>query len=87
MPGAAMVALQEGVPVLPAAIHGTQSWRLGNRHPVSVAWGKPMTFEGVPKGGKGYREASKAIQDEIFTLWRFLVEMHEQGRPAVATPP
>jgi 1-acyl-sn-glycerol-3-phosphate acyltransferase len=87
MPGAAMVALQEGVPVVPAAIHGTQSWRIGNRHPVSVAWGKPMTFEGLPPGGKGYREASAAIQDEIYKLWRFLVEVHEQGRPAVATPP
>jgi 1-acyl-sn-glycerol-3-phosphate acyltransferase len=86
-PGAAMVALQEGVPVVPAAIHGTQTWRVGNRHPVSVAWGKPMTFEGLPKGGRGYREASAAIQDEIHKLWRFLVEQHEQGRPAVATPP
>jgi 1-acyl-sn-glycerol-3-phosphate acyltransferase len=87
MPGAAMVALQEGVPVVPAAIHGTQSWRVGNFHPVSVAWGKPMTFEGLPKGGKGYREASAQIQEEIHKLWRFLVEMHEAGRPAVATPP
>ena len=86
-PGAAMVALQEGVPVVPAAIHGTQSWRVGNRHPVSVAWGKPMTFDGLSKGGKGYREASAAIQDEIHKLWRFLVEQHEQGRPATATPP
>jgi len=86
MPGAAMVALQEGVPVVPAAIHGSQYWRLGNRHPVSVAWGEPMTFEGLPKGARGYREASAAIQDEIHKLWHFLVEMHDQGRP-VATPP
>jgi 1-acyl-sn-glycerol-3-phosphate acyltransferase len=86
-PGAAMVALQEGVPVVPAAIHGTQTWRVGNRHPVSVAWGEPMTFEGLPRGGKGYREASAAIQDEIHKLWGFLVEVHEAGRPAIATPP
>jgi 1-acyl-sn-glycerol-3-phosphate acyltransferase len=86
-PGAAMVALQEGVPVLPAAIHGTQFWRFGNRHPVSIAWGRPMTFEGLSPGGKGYREASAAIQEEIHKLWRFLVEVHEQGRPANATPP
>jgi 1-acyl-sn-glycerol-3-phosphate acyltransferase len=87
MPGAAMVALQEDVPVVPAAIHGTQHWRLRNRHPVSVAWGEPMRFEGLPKSGKGYREASAQIQDEIHGLWRFLVELHEAGRPAVATPP
>ena len=30
-----MVALQEGVPIVPVAIHGTQTWRPGNFHPVS----------------------------------------------------
>jgi 1-acyl-sn-glycerol-3-phosphate acyltransferase len=87
MPGAAMVALQEDVPVVPAAIHGTQHWRIRNRHPVSIAWGKPMRFEGVPRSGKGYREASGLIQEEIHRLWQFLVEMHELGRPKTATPP
>ena len=87
MPGAAMVALQEDVPVVPAAIHGTQDWRPGNFHPVSIAWGQPMTFDGLPRSGKGYREASALIQDEIHKLWRFLVEMHEIGRPKTATPP
>ena len=86
-PGAAMVALQEDVPVVAAAIHGTQDWRPGNFHPVSIAWGEPMRFDGLPRGGKGYREASTLIQNEIHRLWRFLVEMHELGRPAVATPP
>jgi 1-acyl-sn-glycerol-3-phosphate acyltransferase len=86
-PGAAMVALQEEVPVVPAAIHGSQYWRVGNFHPVSVAWGDPMQFEGLPRSGKGYREASALIQEEIHRLWRFLVEMHELGRPAVAVPP
>ena len=85
--GAAMVALQEDVPVVPAAIHGTQHWRVGNFHPVSVAWGDPMRFEGLPRGGRGYREASAEIEREIRSLWQFLVEMHEAGRPAVATPP
>ena len=83
-PGAAMVALQEGVPVLPAAIHGTQYWRVGNWHPISVVWGEPMVFEGLPRSGKGYREASALIQEEIHRLWRWLVELHEQGRPRPA---
>jgi 1-acyl-sn-glycerol-3-phosphate acyltransferase len=87
-PGAAMVALQEDVAVVPAAIHGSQDWKLGNFRPVSVAWGEPMRFEGLPKGGKGYREASAMIQDEIHRLWRWLAELHEADkRPAVATPP
>ena len=57
-PGAAMVALQEDVPVIPVAIHGSQTWKPGNFHPISLAWGEPIRFEGLPKGGKGYKEAS-----------------------------
>jgi 1-acyl-sn-glycerol-3-phosphate acyltransferase len=87
MPGAGMVALQEGVPVVPAAIEGSQHWRLSNRHPISIVWGEPITFEGLPRSGKGYREASGAIQDEIHRLWRWLVEQAEAGHPAVATLP
>jgi 1-acyl-sn-glycerol-3-phosphate acyltransferase len=85
--GAAMVAVQEGVPVVPAAIHGTQHWRLGNFHPVSVSWGEPMRFEGLPKNAKGYREASAAIQTEIRRQWQFLVDVHALGRPKGVLPP
>jgi 1-acyl-sn-glycerol-3-phosphate acyltransferase len=87
MPGAAMVALQEDVPVVPAAIYGSQFWQLGNFHPVSIAWGEPMRFEGIPSTGKGYREGSALIQDEIHRLWRWLGGLHENGRPDYATPP
>jgi 1-acyl-sn-glycerol-3-phosphate acyltransferase len=85
--GASMVALQEGAPVVAAAVHGTQSWRVGNFAPVSVAWSEPMRFEGLPRNAKGYREASAEIQREIRRLWDFLVEVHALGRPALATPP
>ena len=82
-----MVALQEGVPVVPVAVHGSQTWKPGNFHPVSVAWGEPMTFDGLPKGGRGYREASALVQAEIRRLFDWLVEQHELGRPRGATPP
>jgi len=85
--GAAMVALQEDVPVLPAAIHGTQHWRPGNWAPVSILWGDPMRFEGLPKSGRGYREASAEIERELHRLWSFLVELHAAGRPAVVELP
>ena len=87
LPGASMVALQEDVPVVAAAVHGTQTWRPGNWHPVSVAWGEPMRFDGLPRGAKGYREASRLIEEEIRRLWEFLVELHALGRPWPATPP
>jgi 1-acyl-sn-glycerol-3-phosphate acyltransferase len=86
-PGAAMVALQERVPIVPAAIHGSQFWKLGNFEPVSVAWGRPLLFDGLPATGKGYREASVEIQREVHGLWRFLVDAHVLGRPRHATPP
>jgi 1-acyl-sn-glycerol-3-phosphate acyltransferase len=86
-PGAAMVALQEDVPVICAAIHGSQTWRLGNFAPVSVAWGEPMRFDGLPRGAKGYREASAQIEAELHRLWSWLRDLHEAGRPWIAVPP
>jgi 1-acyl-sn-glycerol-3-phosphate acyltransferase len=87
LPGAAMVGLQERVPIVPAAIHGSQFWKPYNMEPVSVAWGRPLSFDGLPANGKGYREASAEIEREIHGLWRFLVDAHELGRPRHATPP
>jgi 1-acyl-sn-glycerol-3-phosphate acyltransferase len=86
-PGAAMVAISEGVPVVPVAVHGSQTWRLGNFHPVSIAWGEPIAFDGLPRGGRGYREASAIVQAEIRRLWDWLVELHRVGRPRAAIPP
>ncbi len=86
-PGAAMVALQEGVPVIPVAVHGSYTWKPGNFHPVSIAFGYPMTFDGLPSGGRGYREASAQVQAEILRLWEWLVDQHARGRPRGAVPP
>jgi 1-acyl-sn-glycerol-3-phosphate acyltransferase len=84
--GAAMVAIQEGVPVVPAAIHGSQDWKLGNFAPVSVAWGEPMRFDEYPRDGRGYRDATEEIETEIRRLWQFLVAMHALGRPDGVPP-
>jgi 1-acyl-sn-glycerol-3-phosphate acyltransferase len=86
-PGAAMVAIAEDVPLIPVAIHGSQHWRMGNFAPVSVAWGEPMTFDGLPLGGRGYKEASVEIERAIRRLWDWLVQIHELSRPRDATPP
>ena len=86
-PGAAMVALQEDVPIVAAAIHGTQTWRLGNFAPASIAWGEPLRFDGLPRNARGYREASAEIEREVRRLYDFLVDLHRLGRPAVAVPP
>jgi 1-acyl-sn-glycerol-3-phosphate acyltransferase len=85
--GAAMVALNESVPIVPAAIHGSQHWRIGNFAPVSIAWGEPMTFDGLPRGGRGYKEASHEVERKLRELWEWLVDLHDAGRPRQATPP
>jgi 1-acyl-sn-glycerol-3-phosphate acyltransferase len=84
-PGAAMVAIQEGVPIVPAAVHGSLAWNW-NFKPVSVAFGEPMRFHDYPRNAKGYRGATDEVMEEIRRLWRFLVQMHGLGRPE-ATPP
>jgi 1-acyl-sn-glycerol-3-phosphate acyltransferase len=75
-PGAAMVALQEDVPVVCGAISGSLEWKVGNFHPTTIVWGKPMRFEGLPKGAKGYRAASEQIGSEIHSLWERARELN-----------
>jgi 1-acyl-sn-glycerol-3-phosphate acyltransferase len=86
-PGAAMVALQEDVPLIPIAIYGTQFWKPWNLAPCSIAFGEPVRFDGLPKGGRGYKEATAEIERRINVLFEWLAELHGQGRPAGATPP
>jgi 1-acyl-sn-glycerol-3-phosphate acyltransferase len=86
-PGAAMVAINEGVPLVPAAIRGSHEWRLGSFRPVSVAWGEALSFDGLPRGGRGYKEASLEIERKLRELWEWLGGVHEQGRPRDAVPP
>ena len=68
-PGAAMVALQEDVPIVPVAIYGTQFWKPGNFRRCTVAFGEPLRFDDLPKNGKGYREATAVIERRIHELF------------------
>jgi 1-acyl-sn-glycerol-3-phosphate acyltransferase len=86
-PGAAMVAIQEDVPVVPAAIYGTQFWKPGNLAPCSIAFGTPMVFTGRPKNGRSYKEATAEIEARIHQLFDWLADLHARGRPKNATPP
>jgi 1-acyl-sn-glycerol-3-phosphate acyltransferase len=86
-PGAAMVAIQEHVPVVPAAVYGTQYWRLGNFAPCSLAFGEPFLLEGYPPGGRGYKEASLEIERRINVLFDWLADVQARGRPPGETPP
>ena len=83
-PGAAMVAVKEDVPIVCGAIHGSQDWKLGNFRPCTIAWSEPWRVGDLTRD-----EVSARIKEEIETLWRWLVEMHERPgrRPWKATPP
>jgi 1-acyl-sn-glycerol-3-phosphate acyltransferase len=86
-PGAAMVAMQEEVPLIPVAIYGTQRWKPGNFAPCSIAFGEPVRFDGLPKGGRGYKEATAEIERRINVLFAWLERLHADGRPHEALPP
>ncbi len=74
-------------PSIPVAVYGTQFWRLSNFKPCSVAYGEPIRFDGLPKGGKGYKEATVEIERRINVLFDWLADVHAQGRPPNLTPP
>ena len=65
-PGVAMIALRSGVPVVPAAIHGTyqallrRRFYLPRRWPISVRFGAPMQF--VPPR---HRRATRADREDV----------------------
>jgi 1-acyl-sn-glycerol-3-phosphate acyltransferase len=86
-PGAAMVAIQAGVPVIPMAIYGTQFWQPFNFAPCSIAFGEPMRFDDLPKNGRGYKEATIELERRINVLFDWLAEVHAKGRPKGLTPP
>jgi len=86
-PGAAMVAIQAGVPVQPLAIYGTQFWKPGNFARCSVAFGEPVRFDDLPKNGRGYKQATAEIERRINVLFDWLADVHTRGRPKGLTPP
>jgi 1-acyl-sn-glycerol-3-phosphate acyltransferase len=87
-PGAAMVAIQEHVPVVPVAVYGTQHWKPGNFAPCSIAVGEPFGFPQFERGsGRAYREASLEIERRLNVLFDWLAEIQARGRPRGETPP
>jgi 1-acyl-sn-glycerol-3-phosphate acyltransferase len=68
-PGAAMVALQEDVPVVPVAISGTQHWGFSHPNRCAIEFGEPLEFPDLPKNGKGYKDATAVIERRIHELF------------------
>jgi hypothetical protein len=52
-----------------------------------MVWGAPLDLSGMPRGGKGYREASLEIERELRRLWEWVRHVHDAGRPRDVTLP
>jgi 1-acyl-sn-glycerol-3-phosphate acyltransferase len=69
LPGVALLALRSGVPVVPAAIHGTYEALAGRRgyvprrYPLRVRFGAPRAF--ALERGRGRRPARAAVTERI----------------------
>src|SRR5262249_55481885 len=78
-PGAAMIAIQEGVPVVPCGID-TFGWSPRNRRTCCVVWGEPVELD-LPRNGKGYKEGTALLGDLITNLWRTAAQVAADGFP------
>ena len=71
--GAAMVATQESVPIVPCGLE-TYGWSLGRPRRCAVVWGEPITIADLSRGRKGRAEATELIRIEVARLWELASE-------------
>ena len=84
-PGAALIALSEGAPIVPAVIQGTIYIKQALRSPVTVMFGPPLAVEAGTARGQAYRDAVLAttaeLQSELERLQRRTQAAIAAGRP------
>jgi 1-acyl-sn-glycerol-3-phosphate acyltransferase len=84
-PGAALIALAEGVPIVPAVIQGTIYIKRSLRSPVTVMFGPPLAVGQTAVRGQAYRDAVLAttaeLQSELERLQRRTQAAIAAGRP------
>lgn len=78
--GAAMIAIQESVPLVPCGLD-TFQWSLSNRRKCAIVWGEPIDLSGLPRSGKGYKEGAAVADEAIHGLWRQAAEAVIAGLP------
>ncbi len=78
--GAAMIAIQEGVPLVPCGLD-TFQWSLKNRRECALVWGEPIDLSGLSRNGKGYKEGAAVADEAIHVLWRQAAEAVIAGLP------
>jgi 1-acyl-sn-glycerol-3-phosphate acyltransferase len=78
--GGLMIALQEGVPVIPCGLD-TFRWSPKNRRLCAVVWGDPLDLSDLPRNRFGYDRAAERVRDEMVRLWRHAAEAAAAGLP------
>jgi 1-acyl-sn-glycerol-3-phosphate acyltransferase len=81
LPGAMMIALQEGVPIVPCGVYSF-GWSPKKRMPCAVVWGDPIDVTGLPRSGRGYKSAAGIVGAEILRLWRLAGAAIAAGFPS-----
>jgi 1-acyl-sn-glycerol-3-phosphate acyltransferase len=79
-PGAAMIAIREGVPIVPCGVDSFR-WSLRNRRRCAVVWGDPISVDGLARNGRGYKEGAAIVEAEVRKLWRQAAEAVAAGLP------
>jgi 1-acyl-sn-glycerol-3-phosphate acyltransferase len=79
--GGMMIAMQEGVPVVPCAVE-TFKWNSKtNRRSCAVVWGDPIATDGYSRDRPGYDALTELVTAEILRLWRLACEAVAAGYP------
>ncbi len=77
--GAAMLAIQTGVPLVPCGLDSF-GWSLRNRRRCCVVWGEPLTLD-LPRNGRGYKEGTAVVEERVTALWRLAAQAVADGFP------
>jgi 1-acyl-sn-glycerol-3-phosphate acyltransferase len=81
MPGAALLALRAGVPVVPCGLD-TFGWSRREGRPCVVVFGDPLRLDGLPVGREGVELGTRHIAAALEEARRKAVEANAAGRPS-----
>jgi 1-acyl-sn-glycerol-3-phosphate acyltransferase len=82
LPGAALLALRAGVPVVPCGID-TFGWSRRRRRACVAVFGPPIHLDGLPVGREGVELGTRRIADGVEQARTQAVAANESGRPRV----
>ncbi|MDQ3873963.1 MAG: 1-acyl-sn-glycerol-3-phosphate acyltransferase [Actinomycetota bacterium] len=79
-PGGLVIAMAEGVPVVPCAVESF-AWSLRNRRACAVVWGEPLDLGTRSRTEEGHNRAAEVVRRELLRLWRQAAQAVTAGLP------